>query len=100
MHRLCWITNENPMDESLGGHIHLCYPCEKSGCNFTEPNGEGEKCGDFEYSLGEITIEPPINGDMECDCVVDPEDGSTITACALHPQDGSLKRKAIWSASV
>ncbi len=94
MHRLCWITNENPMDDSLGGHIHLCYPCERSGCNFTEPNGEGEKCGDFEYGPGEITIEPPMNGDMECDCVVDPEDGSTITACALAPARRIAQRQS------
>jgi hypothetical protein len=32
-----------------------------------------------------------------CDCVVDLEDGSTITACEKHPQGGSPKGKYIWS---
>jgi hypothetical protein len=58
MHRLLWIDNDNPMDESLGGHVHLCYPCTKSGCNFHEPNGEGEKCGDFDEDW--ITVGPPL----------------------------------------
>jgi hypothetical protein len=32
----------------------------------------------------------------DCDCVVDLEDGSTITACEKHPQGGSPKGKYIW----
>jgi hypothetical protein len=31
----------------------------------------------------------------ECECVVDPEDGSTIQACEQHPLGGSPKGKAI-----
>jgi hypothetical protein len=32
----------------------------------------------------------------DCDCVVDLEDGSPITACEKHPQGGSPKGKYIW----
>ena len=34
--------------------------------------------------------------DCECDCVLDPEDGSTIIACDLHPRGGS-PRSIAWA---
>ena len=32
-----------------------------------------------------------------CACVIDPEDGSTITACVLHPGGGSPIVYAQWA---
>jgi hypothetical protein len=40
--RLLWETDEPPL------HIHLCDTCKAVGCNFTEPNGEGEHCSDLD----------------------------------------------------
>jgi hypothetical protein len=43
MHRLLWMSDYSPMDH----HIHLCGPCEHSGCTFGgQP--DGERCGDHD----------------------------------------------------
>ena len=45
-----------------------------------------------------VNLKELTNEEGDCDCLVDPEDGSTITACILHPQGGSPKSHAIWAA--
>jgi hypothetical protein len=39
------LTHEEPNDPA-NPHHHFCDDCTEKGCNFHEPNGEGEHCGD------------------------------------------------------
>ena len=56
IHHLLWETDLDPDDPANGAHgVHLCGWCEEAGCNFDEPNGEGEHCGDAPV------IEDPFN---------------------------------------
>jgi hypothetical protein len=102
---------DNPMDEKQGGHIHACatshLPYWEDGEFTTSLEGESAEeiwamipsLTGVQFRIAEVAMVEAFENVKECDCVVDPEDGSTITACVLHPQGGSPKSKATWAVN-
>jgi hypothetical protein len=106
MHHLCWVSNDDPMDEAVGGHIHACSDAHELYWKDAHFATSLEGVDPFEIR----TMLPKLEGikrlialvamadDPEpCACVIDPEDGSTITACVLHPEGGSPIGYAQWA---
>jgi hypothetical protein len=100
MHHLCWVSNDNPMDEAEGGHIHAC--CEAHELYWKDAHFatslEGVEPEEIVAMLPKLEgikrliafVSITDNDPDHCGCVVD-EDGSTITACREHPEGGSPK---------
>ncbi len=96
---------DNPMEAP--GHIHVCsdehelfwedahFATSLEGVEPKEivamlPTLTGVR---YRIALAAMTDSPE-----DCDCVVDPTDGSTVLACALHPEGGSPNSYAAWAA--
>jgi len=100
---------DNPMDEAQGGHIHSC--CDEHELFWQDATFatslEGEDPLEVRMMLPSLALQPVqyrialaalTDNPDDCDCVVDPTDGSTVTACVLHPEGGSPNSYAVWAA--